>query len=51
MTRMAFARNGRIRTRRSPRQPSSQGKAQRVNEDDESKEQFDVDENVLYAEV
>jgi hypothetical protein len=27
------------------------GKAQRVDEDDESKEQFDVDENVLYAEV
>jgi hypothetical protein len=30
---------------------TKQGKAQRVNEDDESKEQFDVDENVLYAEV
>jgi hypothetical protein len=40
MSRMAFTRNGRIRTRRSPRQPS-----------DESEEQFDVDENVLYAEV
>jgi hypothetical protein len=30
---------------------TKQGKAQRVNEDDESKEQFYVDENVLYAEV
>jgi hypothetical protein len=40
MSRMAFTRNGRIRTRRSPRQPR-----------DESEEQFDVDENVLYAEV
>ena len=30
---------------------TKQGKAQRVNEDDESEEQFDVDENVLYAEV
>jgi hypothetical protein len=30
---------------------TKQGKAQRVDEDDESKEQFDVDENVLYAEV
>jgi hypothetical protein len=29
---------------------TKQGKAQRVNEDDESEEQFD-DENVLYAEV
>jgi hypothetical protein len=30
---------------------TKQGKAQRVNEDDESEEQFDVDENVLYVEV
>jgi hypothetical protein len=30
---------------------TKQGKAQRVNEDDESKEQFEVDENVLCAEV
>jgi hypothetical protein len=30
---------------------TKQGKAQRVDEDDESEEQFDVDENVLYAEV
>jgi hypothetical protein len=51
MSRMAFARNGRIRTRRSPRQPSKARPKERVNEDDESKEQFDVDENVLYAEV
>jgi hypothetical protein len=30
---------------------TKQGKAQRVDEDDESEQQFDVDENVLYAEV
>jgi hypothetical protein len=30
---------------------TKQGKAQRVHEDDESKEQFDADENVLYTEV
>jgi hypothetical protein len=30
---------------------TKQGKAQRVDGDDESEEQFDVDENVLYAEV
>jgi hypothetical protein len=30
---------------------TKQGKAQRVDEDDESEEQFDVDENVLYMEV
>jgi hypothetical protein len=30
---------------------TKQGKAQRVDEDDEGEEQFDVDENVLYAEV
>jgi hypothetical protein len=30
---------------------TKQGKAQRVDKDDESKEQFDVDENVLHAEV
>jgi hypothetical protein len=30
---------------------TKQDKAQRVDEDDEGEEQFDVDENVLYAEV
>ena len=30
---------------------TKQGKAQRVDEDDESEEQFDIDENMLYAEV
>jgi hypothetical protein len=30
---------------------TKQGKAQRVDEDDEREEQFDIDENVLYAEV
>jgi hypothetical protein len=30
---------------------TQQGKAQRVDKDDESEEQFDIDENVLYVEV